>query len=159
MHPTSHDLSSQTRQAVCGILQAQLVDAIDLSSHLKQAHWTMRGPNFIGLHTLLDTLYTQVSDQADMVAERIAALGGQAEGTVDVSAKDSRLPRYPLNIVSPSDHIETLSRSLAAYGKTAREGINASSDAGDEGTADLFTEIVRAADKSLWLIEAHKPVA
>jgi starvation-inducible DNA-binding protein len=26
---------------------------------------------------------------------------------------------------------------------------------GDQGTADLFTEIVRQADKDLWFLEAH----
>lgn len=158
MHPTSHDLPTQTRQAMCGLLQAQLADGIDLAYQLKQAHWTMRGPNFIGLHELLDTLNEQVEDQVDLVAERISVLGGQAEGTVDVSAKDSRLPKYPLNIVAPSAHLAAVAKSIAAYAKNTRAAISAAGDAGDEATADLFTEISRTADRALWFIEAHNPV-
>ncbi|MEM7693511.1 MAG: DNA starvation/stationary phase protection protein Dps [Pseudomonadota bacterium] len=158
MHPTSHDLPAQARQAVCGLLQANLVDGLDLVSHLKQAHWTMRGPNFIGLHELLDTLHEQVEGQVDLVAERIQVLGGQAEGTVDVAARESRLPSYPLKAVSPDEHITAVSKSIATYAKNNRAAIKEADEAGDEATADLFTEIVRTADRALWFIEAHKPV-
>ncbi|XWN29185.1 MAG: DNA starvation/stationary phase protection protein Dps [Devosia sp.] len=158
MHPTSHDLSKQVRQSMCGLLQANLADGIDLAYHLKQAHWTLRGPNFIGLHELLDTLHEQVEGQVDLVAERIQVLGGQAEGTVAVSAENSRLPKYPLKAVSPEDHIAATAKSIAAYAKNVRKAIDEAGEAGDEGTADLFTEIVRTADRALWFIEAHKPV-
>jgi hypothetical protein len=97
MHTTSIDISEQTRQAMCGLLQGVLADGIDLVSHLKQAHWTVRGPNFIGLHELLDDLHEKMEEKVDLTAERIAALGGQAEGTVDVAAGASRLPKYPLD--------------------------------------------------------------
>ncbi|MCF3936090.1 DNA starvation/stationary phase protection protein Dps [Acuticoccus sp. M5D2P5] len=157
MHPTSHDLPEQTRQAICGLLQANLADGIDLIYHIKQAHWTMRGPNFIGLHELLDRLHEEVEDKVDLVAERISVLGGQAEGTVDVSASQSRLPKYPLDAVSPDEHILAVSRSIAAYAKNNRAAIDESEEAGDKATADLFTEIVRMADRALWFIEANKP--
>lgn len=158
MHPTSIDLPKQTRQAMCGLLQANLADGIDLVYHIKQAHWTLRGPNFIGLHELLDQLHEQVEDKVDLVAERIQVLGGQAEGTVAAAAKGSRLAKYPLEAVSPAEHIDALSGSLAAYARNNREAISSADEAGDEATADLFTEIVRMADRALWFIEAHKPV-
>ena len=158
MHPTSHDLSKQKRQAICGVLQSNLVDGIDLVYQLKQAHWTLRGPNFIGFHELLDTLHEQVEDKVDLVAERISVLGGQVEGTIEVAAQSSRLPKYPLDIASVEKHVEALSKSFAAYAKNNRAAIEEATDAGDEATADLFTEVTRAADRALWFIEAHKPV-
>ena len=158
MHPTSHDLSEQTRQAMCGLLQSNLADGIDLVYQIKQAHWTLRGPNFIGMHELLDDLHEQVEGKVDLVAERIAVLGGQAEGTVDASAQGSRLPKYPLDAVKVEDHVKALSKSLAAYAKNNRAATGEAGEAGDEATADLFTEIVRMADRALWFVEAHKPV-
>ncbi|MBJ3778283.1 DNA starvation/stationary phase protection protein Dps [Acuticoccus sp. 2012] len=158
MHPTSHDLSKQVRQSVVGLLQDNLADGIDLVYQVKQAHWTLRGPNFIGLHELLDQLHEQVEDKVDLVAERISVLGGQAEGTVEASAGRSRLPKYPLDAVAIEDHVAALSKAFAAYAKNHRAAIDEASEAGDEATADLFTEIVRMADRALWFIEAHKPV-
>ena len=158
MHPTSIDISEQTRQAMCGLLQANLADGLDLVYHIKQAHWTMRGPNFIGLHELLDELHEQIEDKVDLTAERISVLGGQAEGTVDVSAQQSRLPKYPLDAVTPQQHVDAVSKSIATYCKNIRAAIDEADEAGDQATADLFTEISRTADRALWFIEAHKPV-
>lgn len=159
MHPTSIDLSEQTRQAMCGLLQANLADGIDLLYHIKQAHWTLRGPNFIGLHELLDNLHAKMEDKVDIVAERISQLGGQAEGTVDVAAQHSRLPKYPLDVVAVEDHVEAISRSLATYGRNVRTAIDTAAEAGDQSTADIFTEVSRENDRALWFIEAHKRVA
>lgn len=158
MHPTSIDLSEQTRQAMCGLLQANLADGIDLVYHIKQAHWTLRGPNFIGLHELLDDLHEKIEGKVDLTAERISVLGGQAEGTVDVAAQTSRLPKYPLDAVSTDEHVDAVSRSIATYAKNVRAAIDEADEAGDQATADLFTEISRAADRALWFVEAHKPV-
>ncbi|MEO0814523.1 MAG: ferritin-like domain-containing protein, partial [Myxococcota bacterium] len=36
------------------LLNARLVDALDLSNMTKQAHWNVKGPNFIALHELFD---------------------------------------------------------------------------------------------------------
>ncbi|ORE94667.1 DNA starvation/stationary phase protection protein Dps [Acuticoccus yangtzensis] len=154
--PTSTDISEQTRKAMVGVLQANLADGIDLVYQLKQAHWTARGPNFIGFHELLDDLHEQIEEKVDLTAERIAVLGGQAEGTVDVSAQTSRLPKYPMQAVAIDEHVEAVTKSLAAYAENIRKAIDEASEAGDEGTADLFTEISRTADRARWFVEAHK---
>ncbi|WP_284069874.1 Dps family protein, partial [Escherichia coli] len=41
----------------------------------KQAHWHVRGANFVGVHELLDTIVEPAQDWADSAAERIGALG------------------------------------------------------------------------------------
>ena len=158
MFPTACDLPEQTRQSMVALLQSHVSDGIDLYSHVRQAHWTLRGPNFIGLHELLEKIYTEVADQTDLVAERLQLLGGHTEGTIDVAAQNSRLPKYPLDAVTPNEHIEAITNSLAAYAKSVRGAIGEADETGDQGTADLFTEIVRAVDRARWMIEAHKPV-
>lgn len=156
---TTIDIPQQTRKAMIGLLQANLADGIDLVYQLKQAHWTLRGPNFIGMHELLDTLHEQIEDKVDLKAERIAVLGGQAEGTVEASAQTSRLPKYPLDAVSVDEHVKALTIALAAYCENIRKAAEEAGEAGDEGTADLFTEISRTADRARWFIEAHKAPA
>jgi starvation-inducible DNA-binding protein len=157
MHKTHHDLPEQVRQSMCGLLQANLADAIDLTYQIKQAHWTLRGPNFIGLHEFFDELHEQVEGKVDLVAERIQVLGGQAEGTVAASAKGSRVPAYPLDIFSPDDHLKALIKSYAVFAKSIRSAIDEADEAGDQDTADLFTEVSREADRALWMLEAHRP--
>jgi len=155
MHRTKNDLPEKVRTQVITLLQDRLAEAIDLASQAKQAHWNVKGPAFIALHELFDGVYTRAGDHVDALAERIVQLGGTAEGTIKVAANRSRLPEYPLAIASGKEHVEALSRSLAAFGAMIRKAIDQADEVNDKDTADLCTEISRAADKDLWFVEAH----
>jgi starvation-inducible DNA-binding protein len=155
MYKTKIDLAEKVRRNVIVILNDRLADAIDLQSQVKQAHWNVKGPNFIALHELFDKISDVVLEQIDEIAERITSLGGTAEGTVAVAAKRSKLKNYPLSITAGKDHLAYLSTQLAAFGKSLRAAIEDTDQAGDADTADLFTGISREADKYLWFLEAH----
>lgn len=152
---TRIDLGANIRQRMCALLNARLADAIDLAGQAKQAHWNVKGPNFAALHTLFDQLHANVAAHVDVIAERIVALGGTADGTTQTVAHATTLPVYPRDIRSGRDHLDRLSLAFAAFGKAARAGIDAADEAGDAVTADLFTAVAAATDKDLWMIEAH----
>src|SRR3954463_11802128 len=91
VYETENDLPSNTRTEVIGLVNQRLADIIDLQTQLKQAHWNVKGPHFIGLHELFDKIAEDVENYVDLIAERIVQLGGIAEGTVRVAAARSRL--------------------------------------------------------------------
>jgi starvation-inducible DNA-binding protein len=155
MYKTKIDLSEKTRRNVVALLNDRLAEAIDLQSQAKQAHWNVKGPNFIALHELFDRISGVVLEQIDEIAERATTLGGSAEGTVAVAAKRSKLKNYPLSITAGKDHLYYLSTQVAAFGKSVRAAIDESAKLGDADTADLFTGISRDLDKYLWFLEAH----
>lgn len=155
MHSTRIDLAAKTRARVIGILNARLADAIDLQLQAKQAHWNVKGPSFIALHELFDQVAAGMTTHIDEMAERITALGGIAEGTVQVVAGRSKLDAYPLEIADGRAHLDALAAALARFGKAVRKAIDETGKAGDADTSDLFTGISRDADKTLWLVEAH----
>lgn len=155
MYETRNDLPEATRTAVVHVLNDRLAAAIDLQLQAKQAHWNVKGPNFVGLHELFDKVAGEASDYADLIAERGVALGGIAEGTVQATSKRSNLPEYPLNIGAWADHVQRLGDSLGTFGKDARRAIDDTTKLNDADTADMFTEISRGVDKLLWMVEAH----
>ena len=155
MYKTKIDLSEKTRRNVATLLNERLADAIDLQSQVKQAHWNVKGPNFIALHELFDKISDAVLEHIDTIAERITSLGGTAEGTVAVAARRSKLKNYPLSITAGKDHLFYLSTQIAQFGKSVRAGIEESDKLGDADSADLFTQISRELDKYLWFVEAH----
>lgn len=155
MLKTRNDLAENTRGAMINLLQARLADALDLSTQTKQAHWNVKGPHFKGLHELFDEVHEHVDAAVDLIAERLVALGGIAEGTARVVAKRSTLDEYPLDIQAGTDHIEAVAHALSTFGKAIRKSIDEAGEAGDQDTADLFTEVSRQADKDLWMVEAH----
>lgn len=155
-HATRVDLKAKTRAKVVELINARLADAIDLRSHLRQAHWNVRGPRFIALHELFDELTAGLDAQIDDLAERAGQLGGVSIGLVRDVAKASSLPEYPRDAVSGSQHVDAVADSLATVANRCREAIDSSDKAGDTATADLFTGLTRFLDKSLWLVEAHQ---
>jgi starvation-inducible DNA-binding protein len=155
MYRTKNDLPKKTREQVAKILNARLADSVDLMMQGKQAHWNVKGANFIALHELFDKIVEESEQWIDEIAERAVALGGTAYGTVRVAAKNSKLKEYPLAIASGAEHVDALSDALAAYGKAVRAAIDATDKLGDADTADLFTGISRVVDKYLWFVEAH----
>lgn len=155
MYETENDLPKETRVQVIGLLNQRLADIVDLQTQVKQAHWNVKGPHFIGLHKLFDEIAEDVEEYVDMIAERIVQLGGVAEGTARVAANRSRLDEYPLDIADGSSHVEALARALSTFGREARMSIEETDGFGDADTADLFTEVSRAIDKWLWFVEAH----
>src|SRR5712671_4162838 len=156
LYPTRNDLPETARREVVGLLNQRLADAIDLQTQCKQAHWNVKGPTFIALHKLFDEINADVEAYVDLIAERIVQLGGIAEGTVGVVADRSSLVDYPLALSTGAEHVAALSDALAAFGRTARVGIEEMNELEDAGSADILTEISRGVDKWLWFVEAHQ---
>lgn len=155
MYETENDLPKNTRASLNELINQRLADAIDLQAQLKQAHWNVKGPHFIGLHELFDEIAEDVEKYVDMIAERIVQLGGIAQGTVRVAASRSRLDEYPLDIADGMAHVEAVARALSTFGREARMTIDETNALDDADTADIFTEISRGIDKWLWFVEAH----
>src|SRR5436190_14744393 len=86
MYETENDIPKTARAELNALLNQRLADVLDLQLQLKQAHWNVKGPHFIGLHELFDKISEEVESYSDSIAERVVQLGGIALGTVRVSA-------------------------------------------------------------------------
>lgn len=155
IHPTKNSMNENLRASMIELLQVHLASSIDLSYAAKQAHWNVKGSNFIGVHLLFDRLHEEAEGYVDTIAERLTALGGQARGTVQASAAATILDPYPLDMVDSMDHLKRLADNYAKWGSALREAVSEADEAGDDLTADLFTEIGRGIDKSLYFLESH----
>jgi len=155
LHSTLNTLPERTRAQVAGLLNRRLADAIDLQIQCKQAHWNVKGPQFIALHKLFDEIHEDVAGYVDLIAERIVQLGGVAEGAVRTVAGRTELDEYPLALSNGTDHVKKLSAALAAFASRMSTAIKETDKLEDVGTADLCTEILRGTDKWLWFVEAH----
>ena len=149
------DLSEETRSNVVTLLNQTLATTIDLQSQAKQAHWNVKGLDFLQLHELFDEMSGELIEFIDMVAERVTALGSVAYGTSRIAASESVIAEYPLNATSGLEHLTALADRYGTYAAHVRAGIEKAESFGDADTADMYTEISREIDKRLWFLEAH----
>ena len=154
-YSTRIDLPLDSRQKLVTILSESLATSLDLKTQAKQAHWNVKGLDFLQLHELFDELATELEGYVDLIAERITALGGTPLGTARIAATSSLLPEYPFDIVDGVEHITALADRYGIFAKHVRDAIAKTDDLGDADTADLYTEISREIDKRLWFLEAH----
>jgi starvation-inducible DNA-binding protein len=143
------------RRSLVDLLNARLADTIDLQTQAKFAHWNVKGENFYQLHLLFDSIAEHVEDAVDLIAERVTALGGRANGTARQVAANSSIKEYDLNVIHGMDHVRALLDHLAQVASAARRAIEQCNNLGDQATADVFTEIVRAADKDIYFLQSH----
>src|SRR5438270_12832214 len=77
---THNDVSSNAKSISIGALNARLADAIDLALLTKQAHWNIKGPQFIALHEMIAGFRTELDEHVDTMAKRVVQLGRTALG-------------------------------------------------------------------------------
>ncbi len=155
MHATKMSLPEKTRIESIEFLNKSLASGSDLFAQLKQAHWNIKGMNFIALHKLLDEIAEEVEEQVDVIAERITAMGGTALGTLQEAVKNTELFPYPVDIFKIEEHLEHLTVNMAAFGESCRNNIDKTDEIGDKVTNDLYIDLTRMLDKNLWFLEAH----
>src|SRR3984885_11556873 len=95
LYATGNDLESNSKKVSVELLNARLADGIDLALLTKQAHWNIKGPQFIALHEMIDGFRTEIDVHVDTMAERVIQLGGTALGTTQAVAKATALAPYP----------------------------------------------------------------
>src|ERR1700733_5965086 len=111
-YKTHNDLASNAKAVSIGVLNARLADSIDLALLTKQAHWNIKGPQFIALHQMID--------------------GFRAELDEHVAAATTLAP-YPTDIHTTKDHLAAL---IERYGKVASAVRAAIDETGDADTND-----------------------
>lgn len=148
-------LPEEVKTQLVDTLNTMLATTSDLRSQVKQAHWNIKGPQFVARHELFDNLAAKLLDYADVIAERAATLGGYATGTVRQSAEHSKLPEYDVRAVDGKHHIKTLVDRYSEYTRLIRDAVNEAEKVDDPATEDVYTEILRGTELDMWFLESH----
>src|SRR5260370_41844315 len=94
---TKNSLPQSIRSQSVELLNRNMALAIDLERQAKQAHWNVKGSNFIALHELFDKVAETTEEFTDLLAERATALCGAAKGRLHAGEESALLPRYPVD--------------------------------------------------------------
>jgi starvation-inducible DNA-binding protein len=139
---------------VAELLQKQLSRYNDLHLTLKHVHWNVVGPNFIGVHEMIDPQVELVRGYADEVAERIATLGGSPKGTPGAIINDRTWDDYSLERDTVAAHLAALDLVYDGIIEDTRKNIEETEEA-DPVTNDMLVSHSAELEKFQWFVRAH----
>ena len=149
MQPTQNPTSDPAHTASLALLNQHLAAAIDLRSQIKHASWNVRGPRATVAYGVLDSASAAVEQYAEVIACRLAELGGSASGTIAAAATRSFLATYPLGAADSGDHARAVIRALSTFALSVQCAGSWAAQSGDAGTATLLNEIARGLDRPI----------
>ncbi len=152
--PITSPLGDAEREATGAVLQATLVDLVDLSLIAKQAHWNVVGSNFRSAHLQLDELVDAARQYVDDVAERANAIGISPNGKAKTVVESSGIPAYPDNWQTVESTVAAIVAILGEVIKRLRKRID-ETDKTDLVTQDLLIEIAAELEKQHWMWQAQ----
>ena len=147
-------LSQQQCDELAVILQERLSAYNDLHLTLKHVHWNVVGPNFIGVHEMIDPQVELVRGFADAAAERIAALGGSPRGTVGAISQDRKWDDYALGRDTVPAHLAALDLVYNGVIESSRKAIEQVGEL-DPVTEDLLIGQTAELEQFQWFVRAH----
>lgn len=136
------------------LLQKQLSTYNDLHLTLKHIHWNVVGPNFIGVHEMIDPQVEAVRGYADVLAERIAALGASPQGTPGAIVRDRAWDDYSVGRDTVQAHLAALDLVYTGVIEDVRKGIDETEDL-DKVTQDILIDQAADLEKFQWFVRAH----
>jgi starvation-inducible DNA-binding protein len=137
-------------------LNQVLADTITLRDMYKKHHWQVAGHTFYQLHLLFDKHYEEQNELVDKLAERIQLLGGISLAMAPDVAETTIIPRPPRGREEPPVQISRLLHAHEILLKEAHTMARVASEAGDDGTNDLFvSDVIRTNELQVWFVSEH----
>jgi len=135
------------------LLNKEVANLGVLYTKLHNFHWYVEGPKFYQLHELYEKLYDEVTEQFDVIAERVLQLGEKPIATL----KDF-LTHASIKEASGKETCgEMFAAVLADYqllDKEFTQGIELAGKVGDEVTIDMFVGMKAVIQKHVWMLKA-----
>ena len=140
--------------AVIDNLKWVLSETAVVTAKAQTYHWNVTGMAFGPLHALFQEIYEDHFVAQDDLAERIKALGGHADGRLEVALKSSTIKECD-GAISATRMVENMARDQRTLSANLLELARTAEDEGDLGTQDMAIERSKVHDKFSWMLDAH----
>ena len=151
-HPT---LRHEERAALGSLLQAELIDLIDLALLGKHLHWNLTGPDFQETHEHLDERSQSGRNAPTRPPSAAARSASSPTGQSRTVGAQSRLAEVPAGEIRTDAVIAALLDALDETITRARERMEQAAEY-DAVTEDLLIETVATLEKQRWMVAAQR---
>ena len=134
-------------------LNQQIANWSVLYTKLHKYHWYVKGPTFFTLHAKFEEFYNAATLTVDEVAERLLTIGGKPLATLGEYIANATI-KEDTKTLTAEEMVADLVNDYQTLVKESREIIEISEAAGDQETADIFTDKISEIEKDVWMLKA-----
>ncbi|WP_140939451.1 Dps family protein [Sphingobacterium lumbrici] len=148
-------IKEKDRAVVAQILNKLLADENVLYTKVRNAHWNVEGSDFHAQHLFFETIYGELAELIDEIAERVRSIGHFAIGTMKQFLELTQLTEMKYGKNDSQGYIKELLNDIESLIISIREDIDTVEKAGDAGTEDFLVGILGKHEKTAWMLRAH----
>ncbi|WP_242492351.1 Dps family protein [Agromyces binzhouensis] len=120
----------------------------------KQAHWNVRGRDFLEVHEFLDTVVDHAQEWADLAAERVVALGLPIDARLATIADATDAANPAAGFRRSDDTIADVVAQIDVATARVNAAITGLEEL-DPASQDVAIAIRQGLDKDRWFLAAH----
>ncbi|PWJ58847.1 starvation-inducible DNA-binding protein [Dyadobacter jejuensis] len=121
---------------------------------LRGCHWNIKGQNFFTLHVKFEELYTNAQLTIDEIAERILTLGQPPHSRFADYIKESAIKEIDTIGMKDMAMVDALLEDMSKLIEMERDLLDATDEAGDEGTNDMVNRFMQFKEKNTWMLRS-----
>jgi len=133
-------IDAERAEQLVDALNADLADVYVLYHQLRKHHWNVEGAEFRDLHLFLGDAAETAEEIADVLAERVQALGGVPHASPATLQSEASVEPEDEDVY---DIRTSLANDMEMYGdiiEASREHVELAENLGDHATAELLRE-------------------
>lgn len=147
-------MSKAAEKKIAKLLNEFLADTYVVYLKTQNFHWNVVDARFDMLHKMFQDQYEELAEAADLVAEQVRIVGGHAAGSMKEFLALTRL-KEGTGKETGAQMIKKLQEDHEKICKYLPDVIAECQELGDEGTADMCIERLRAHSKWAWMLRSH----
>lgn len=152
---TNIGIKVEDTKAVAQILNQLLADEHVLYIKTRNAHWNIEGPDFHPQHLFLETIYTQLAENIDDIAERIRTIGHYAVGSMKEYLELTHLTEMGYNKNDSQGYIKELLADFESIIMFIRSNLEKEEIQNDAATEDFLVGLMAEQEKTAWMLRSH----
>jgi starvation-inducible DNA-binding protein len=121
---------------------------------LRGCHWNIKGQNFFTLHVKFEELYTNAQLTIDEIAERVLTLGKPPHSRFADYISESTIVEIDTIGMNDLAMVDAILEDMAQLIQLERDLLDASADAGDDGTNDMVNRFMQFKEKTTWMLRS-----
>lgn len=123
---------------------------------LHNLHWNVVGPDFKQVHEYLETLYDEIADTLDSVAEQLKTHGGQPLASLKEYLSAATIQELPSEELRSGEALAVVQNDLSVLIKQGEQIRVEAHNAGLYDVVSSMEEQLAAYQKSAWFIRAMR---